>query len=92
MAWLSEDIMLIAPMSCRMSSAAIVSPLILDSAKDTSSGTEGFRWWHTIIMSRCSASVLTVNGLVGFVDDGRTLVSPAIFMISGAWPPPAPSV
>lgn len=34
----SEDIMLIAPISCNISSAAIVSLLILDSAKATSSG------------------------------------------------------
>ena len=34
----SEDIMLIAPKSCKISSAAIVSALILDSAKATSSG------------------------------------------------------
>ena len=34
----------------------------------------------------------TVYGLVGFVDDGRIFGSPAIFIISGACPPPAPSV
>ena len=65
---------------------------ILDSAKETSSGTDGFRWWHTIIMSKCSDNVFTVNGLVGFVDDGRMFFSPAIFIMSGACPPPAPSV
>jgi len=37
----SEDIMLIAPMSCRMSSAAIVSGRMRESAKATSSGTFG---------------------------------------------------
>jgi hypothetical protein len=38
-AWESEDIMLIAPMSCRMSSAAIVSGRMRESANATSSGT-----------------------------------------------------
>jgi len=36
--------------------------------------------------------VFTVNGRVGFVDDGKMLVSLAIFKISGACPPPAPYV
>ena len=36
--------------------------------------------------------VLRVNGRVGLVEDGSTFFSPAILMISGAWPPPAPSV
>ena len=36
--------------------------------------------------------MLTVNGRVGLVLDGRTLGWPAILMMSGAWPPPAPSV
>jgi hypothetical protein len=43
-------------------------------------------------MSRCSSSVLTVNGRVGLVDDGSTFGSPHTRMMSGAWPPPAPSV
>ena len=43
-------------------------------------------------MSMCSASVLTVYGRVGLVDDGSTYGSPAMRMMSGAWPPPAPSV
>ncbi len=43
-------------------------------------------------MSRCSASVLTVYGRVGLVDDGSTLGSAAMRMMSGACPPPAPSV
>lgn len=43
-------------------------------------------------MSRCSSSVLSVNGLVGFVDAGRTLGSSQTLMMSGACPPPAPSV
>ena len=42
-------------------------------------------------MSRCSSNVLTVYGFVGFVDDGRQYGSPATRMMSGAWPPPAPS-
>jgi hypothetical protein len=36
--------------------------------------------------------VFTVYGRVGLVDDGSTLGSPATRMMSGAWPPPAPSV
>jgi hypothetical protein len=43
MAWLSDDIMLIAPRSCRMSSAAMVSRRIRLSAKATSSGMRGSR-------------------------------------------------
>ena len=43
-------------------------------------------------MSRCSSSVLTVNGRVGFVELGSTFGSPQTRMMSGAWPPPAPSV
>ena len=59
-AWLSELIMLIAPMSWRMSSAAMVSRRMRLSAKATSSGMFGSRWWHTISMSKCSSSVLDV--------------------------------
>ena len=36
--------------------------------------------------------MLTVNGRVGLVSEGRTLASPTTRMMSGAWPPPAPSV
>ena len=43
-------------------------------------------------MSRCSSSVFTVNGRVGLVEEGSTLGSPATVMMSGACPPPAPSV
>ena len=43
-------------------------------------------------MSRCSSRVFTVKGRVGFVDEGSTFGSPAILMMSGACPPPAPSV
>ena len=42
-------------------------------------------------MSRCSATVLTVCGRVGFVDPGMTCGRPAIVRMSGACPPPAPS-
>ena len=35
--------------------------------------------------------VLTVNGRVGFVEDGITFSSEQTLMISGACPPPAPS-
>ena len=92
MAWLSEAMMLKAPRSCRMSSAAMVSLRMRLSAKATSSGIFGSRWWQTISMSRCSSTVLTVNGRVGLVEDGSTLASPHTLMMSGAWPPPAPSV
>ena len=91
-AWLSDDIIEKAPRSCRMSSAAIVSRRIRDSANATSSAIAGSRWWHTISMSRCSSTVFTVYGIVGLVDDGSTLPSPHARMMSGAWPPPAPSV
>ena len=84
--------MLMAPRSCSTSSAAMVSPRMRLSAKATSSGRCGSRWWQTISMSRCSSSVLTVYGRVGLVDEGSTLGSPQILMMSGAWPPPAPSV
>ncbi len=92
MACESDDIMLIAPRSWSTSSAAIVSARMRDSAKATSSGTLGFRWWQTISMSRCSSRVFTVNGMVGLVDEGRQFGSPQTRMMSGAWPPPAPSV
>src|ERR1041385_7988913 len=42
-AWLSDEYILSAPISCNTSSAAIVSALILDSAKATSSGIDGFK-------------------------------------------------
>jgi len=40
----SEPSMLMAPMSCSTSSAAIVSARMRDSANATSSGTSGFKW------------------------------------------------
>src|SRR6185295_10906911 len=43
--------MLIAPRSCRMSSAAMVSLRMRLSANARSSGMDGSRWWHTISMS-----------------------------------------
>src|SRR5258706_5606370 len=92
MAWESEDIMLKAPRSCRISSAAMVSLRMRDSAKATSSAIAGSRWWQTISMSRCSATVLTVYGIVGLVEEGSTFGSPQTRMMSGACPPPAPSV
>jgi hypothetical protein len=92
MAWLSEEIIERAPRSCRMSSAAMVSRLIRLSAKAMSSGMLASRWWHTISMSRCSSSVFTVKGRVGLVEDGSTFFKPATLMMSGACPPPAPSV
>ena len=80
------------PISCRTSSAAIVSGRILESAKATSSGILLSKWWQTINISKCSSKVLTVYGIVGFVDAGKIFGKPATLMMSGAWPPPAPSV
>ena len=87
----SDEVIESAPMSCSMSSAAIVVARIRDSANARSSGTRGFRWWQTISMSRCSATVLTVCGSVGLVDPGMTWGSEATVRMSGACPPPAPS-
>ena len=84
--------MLIAPRSCNTSSAAMVSLRMRLSAKARSSAMPASRWWHTISMSTCSSSVLTVYGMVGLVLDGRKLRSPTTRRMSGAWPPPAPSV
>ena len=92
MACESDENMLIAPRSCSTSSAAMVSRRMRLSAKARSSAMPASRWWHTISMSRCSSSVFTVYGRVGFVLLGSTLGSPTTFMMSGAWPPPAPSV
>ena len=66
-AWLSDDIIDSAPMSCRMSSAAMVSLRMRLSAKARSSGIDGSRWWHTISMSRCSSMVFGW-GRVGLVE------------------------
>lgn len=88
----SELIMLIAPKSCSTSSAAIVSARIRLSANATSSGIFFDRWWHTISMSRCSSSVFRVYGRVGFVLLGSTFACSTTEIMSGAWPPPAPSV
>mmetsp|Transcript_46019 Transcript_46019/g.107302 ORF Transcript_46019/g.107302 Transcript_46019/m.107302 type:complete len:281 (-) Transcript_46019:872-1714(-) len=90
-AWESDDMTEMAPRSCRMSSAAMVSPRIRLSAKATSSGMFLSRWWQTMSMSKCSSMVLTVKGRVGLVDDGNTCGSPHTLMMSGACPPPAPS-
>ncbi len=83
-AWASEEVIDSAPMSCRMSSAAIVVARIRDSANARSSGTAGLRWWQTISMSRCSATVFTVCGSVGLVEPGMTFGSDAIERMSGA--------
>mmetsp|Transcript_19704 Transcript_19704/g.59666 ORF Transcript_19704/g.59666 Transcript_19704/m.59666 type:complete len:317 (-) Transcript_19704:1234-2184(-) len=92
MAWESLEMMEMAPMSCSTSSAAMVSPRMRDSAKATSSAISRERWWQTMSMSRCSSMVLTVYGRVGFVELGMTFASPQTLMMSGAWPPPAPSL
>ena len=42
---------------------------------------------HTMSMSRCSSTVLTVRGRVGLVEEGITLGWEHTVMISGAWPP-----
>lgn len=60
-AWESEDIMLIAPISCKMSSAAIVSPRMRDSAKDTSSGIFLSKWWQTIYYTNRERSELQLE-------------------------------
>ena len=87
----SEDVIERAPRSCSRSSAAIVVARIRDSANARSSGTRGLRWWQTMSMSRCSATVLTVCGRVGLVEPGMTWGCEATLMMSGACPPPAPS-
>jgi hypothetical protein len=92
MACESDDIMEMAPRSWSTSSAAMVSARIRDSAKATSSGMLRDKWWHTINISRCSSKVLRVYGRVGFVEDGSTLSCSTTLIMSGAWPPPAPSV
>ena len=80
----SEEVIDSAPMSCRMSSAAMVVARMRDSAKARSSGTFGLRWWQTSNMSRCSSTVFLVCGSVGLVDAGSTYGSPASFKMSGA--------
>ena len=80
----SDEVIAKTPMSCSTSSAAIVSLRIRESAKATSSGMDGSRWWQTISMSICSSAVLTVYGRVGFVEAGRMFGRPAILMMSGA--------
>mmetsp|Transcript_38912 Transcript_38912/g.67896 ORF Transcript_38912/g.67896 Transcript_38912/m.67896 type:complete len:325 (-) Transcript_38912:22-996(-) len=90
-AWLSLDMMLMAPVSWSTSSAAMVSFRMRLSAKATSSGMSLSRWWHTISMSRCSSRVFVVSGRVGLVEEGITLGTPHTAMMSGACPPPAPS-
>mmetsp|Transcript_8525 Transcript_8525/g.18656 ORF Transcript_8525/g.18656 Transcript_8525/m.18656 type:complete len:272 (-) Transcript_8525:1560-2375(-) len=91
MACESDDMTEIAPRSCRISSAAMVSPRMRLSAKATSSGMFLSRWWQTMSISRCSSIVFTVKGLVGLVEEGSTLGSPHTLIMSGACPPPAPS-
>jgi hypothetical protein len=44
------------------------------------------------LTSRCSSKVLIVYGRVGLVDDGNTFGCSTTTIISGACPPPAPSV
>ena len=91
-AWESDEKIDSTPRSWSTVSAAIVSARTRESANATSSGMSWDRWWHTITMSSSSSTEFTVYGSVGFVDDGRTLGLDAILRMSGAWPPPAPSV
>jgi hypothetical protein len=42
---------------------------------------------HTMSMSRCSSTVLTVYGMEGLVEDGSTFGSEHTVMMSGACPP-----
>jgi hypothetical protein len=81
-----------APMSCRMSSAAMVSLRMRLSAKATSSGIDGDE-----VMADHQHVEMLVDGVdrVGprRVGRGRQHVGrPQTLMMSGAWPPPAPSV
>ena len=61
------------------------------SAKATSSGSCQLRKWASIVMGRPSSRAFRVKGLVGLVDEGRQCGTPVTRMMSGAWPPPAPS-
>jgi 3-oxoacyl-(acyl-carrier-protein) synthase len=58
-AWLSLEMIEIAPRSCSTFSAAIVSGRTRLSAKDTSVGILGLRLWQIIVMSNSSACELT---------------------------------
>src|SRR3989304_4435262 len=91
MACESEESMLIAPRSWSTSSAASVSARMRDSAKARASGIFGFKWWQTISMSRCSSIVFTVNGMVGFVEDGRQFGSPPTRGVGGGAAPAGPA-
>ena len=92
-AWLSDDIIENTPRSCRMSSAAIVSRRMRLSAKARSSAIAGIE----VVAHHQHVEVLVdrVDGVrhrrVGrrrqHVRQAR-----ARLMMSGAWPPPAPSV
>ena len=91
-AWESDEYMLSTPRSCSTSSAASVSARMRDWANAMSSGLAGLRWWVTTVIQKRLSVVSVVYGRVGLVDDGSTLGREAIAMMSGAWPPPAPSV
>ncbi len=93
MAWLSEAMIENAPMSWRMSSAAIVSLRMRLSAKATSSGIDGIE-----VMADHQHVEMLVDRVdrVGPASDwsrtGERSAAPQTLMMSGAWPPPAPSV
>ncbi len=82
----------IAPMSCNMSSAAMVCGRTRISAKATSSGTPKLRKCASMVIGTPSSSPAGVNGLVGLVEEGSTFSMPLTRIRSGAWPPPEPSV
>ena len=89
----SEPIIEIAPRSCSRSSAAIVDGRMRLSANARSSGTVGLRWWQTMSMSRCSSSgVARCAAGSGSSTTAARSAAPATVMMSGACPPPAPSV
>ena len=48
--------------------------------------------WASIVIGTPSSNAAGVNGLVGLVEDGTTFGQPLTARISGACPPPAPSV
>ena len=60
MAWESELIIEIAPISWRTSSAAMVCLRIRDFPNAISSGISESIWWQTINISKCSSYVLIV--------------------------------
>ena len=73
MPWVSVAKIEIAPMSCRMSPAAMVCGRTRDSAKATSSGMPKLRMCASMVIGTPSFRPADVNGLVGLVEEGSTL-------------------